>query len=338
MKAVKQIKTGQRFIDDNILRLLIILVLFVVVSCVTKPSLFIQAGNFQSIGKQLAEYGLMALGVGICMISGGIDLSTVYIANLSGIVAGMMMRRFIPTGENSMGYMLFAMATAILVGAMCGAFNGFLISYLNIPAMLATLGTYQLYMGIAIVISNGSTVSGLPTAYTALGTTLILRYIPLAFLVFMLAVIVLTFTMSRTKFGTRVYLVGTNAKSAEFAGININTIIIRTYIISGIVSAVAGLVSLARINSAKADFGSSYTMQCILIVVLGGVNPNGGFGTIPGVAIAVVILQVLSSYLNMFPNISNYYRDLIWGVALIAVLILNHVINKKKTLEKSKMS
>ncbi|MEG1166341.1 MAG: ABC transporter permease, partial [Oscillospiraceae bacterium] len=86
------------------------------------------------------------------------------------------------------------------------------------------------------------------------------------------------------------------------------------------------------------DFGVSYTMQTILIVVLGGVNPDGGFGSIPGVAIAVVILQMISSYLNMFPNISNFYRDLIWGAALIAVLIINFVINKSKTKKLSKAS
>ena len=108
--------------------------------------------------------------------------------------------------------------------------------------------------------------------------------------------------------------------------------------LSGLVSAVAGLLSLARINSAKADFGSSYTMQCILIAVLGGVNPNGGFGTIPGIAIAVVILQMMSSYLNMFPSISNYYRDLIWGMALIGVLIINFVLDRRRTQKLSKIS
>ncbi|MCP1102694.1 simple sugar transport system permease protein [Aequitasia blattaphilus] len=329
-------RTGKK-IDDNILRLLVVLVVFVLIACTTKTSMFMQVGNFQSIGKQLAEYGLMALGVGICMISGGIDLSTVYIANLCGIVSGLMMQRLIPQGEENSGIVILAMLTAIVIGALCGAFNGFLISKLNIPAMLATLGTYQLYMGIAVVISGGSTVSGLPKGYTALGTTLV-GGIPLAFLVFLVAAIVLSFIMSKTKFGTRVYLVGTNEKSAVFAGIKKNSTLIRTYMISGVISAIAGLVSLARINSAKADFGSSYTMQCILIVVLGGVNPNGGFGSIPGVAIAVVILQVLSSYLNMFPDISNYFRDLIWGVALIAVLIINFVINKRKTARLAKLS
>ena len=102
------------------------------------------------------------------------------------------------------------------------------------------------------------------------------------------------------------------------------------YMISGILSAIAGLVSLSRLNSAKADFGTSYTMQTILVAVLGGINPDGGFGNIPGIAFAVIILQTLSSYLNQFPSISNYYRDMIWGVALLAVLVFNITISKKR--------
>lgn len=322
-------KEKKRELDGNMIRLLVILAAFILIASITKPALFLQASNFQSIAKQLAEYGLMALGIGVCMISGGIDLSVVYIANLCGISAGLLMQRMIPEGGNNTSAMLLAMAAAIAIGAICGAFNGMLVSKLNIPAMLATLGTYQLFMGIAVVITNGSTVSGMPSAYTALGTTLVLG-VPLAFVIFLVVVLILSFIMQRTAFGIRVYLVGTNPTSARFAGIKNSSVLIRTYMMSGIVAAIAGLVSLARINSAKADFGSSYTMQCILIVVLGGVNPNGGFGKISGVAVAVVILQVLSSYLNMFPDISNYFRDLIWGVALIAVLIINHVIAKMR--------
>lgn len=321
-------------IDPNILRLLLVLLMFTLLAGITKTGKFMNVGNFQSIAVQLSEYGLMALGVGICMISGGIDLSTVYIANLTGIISGLIMQRMsIAAAGNA--YIFLAVGVAILVGTLCGTFNGFLVSKLRIPAMLATLGTSQLFLGIAVVLSHGSTVSGIPKAYTDLGRLSIFG-IPASFLVFIVAAVVLTIIMSKSKYGKRTYLVGTNAKAASFAGINNVSVLIRSYMISGILSAFAGLLSLARINSAKADFGTSYTMLTILIVVLGGVNPDGGFGSIPGVTIAVVILQLISSYLNMFPNISNYYRDLIWGVALIAVLVINYTINKRKTDKLSK--
>ena len=313
-------------IDGNILRLLAIFVIILAVSGITKGTSFLNVGNLQSMAKTLTEYGLMAVGCGITMISGGIDLSTVYIANLCGILAGLTM-------NESSSSIVLAIIVALVVGALCGIFNGFLVSVLKIPAMLATLGTYQLYMGIAVVASKGSTVSGV-TSFSSFAYMTVAG-IPMPFIVFVLMIVVISFIMGKTKFGKRVHLVGTNEKASKFAGINTVSVLIRTYMLSGIVSAVAGLLSLSRINSAKADFGSSYTMQTILISVLGGINPDGGFGSIPGVAIAVLILQMLSSYLNMFPNISNYYRDLIWGVALIAVLIMNFTIEKRRMVKLS---
>ena len=147
-------------IDGNILRLLAIFVIIIAVSGITKGTSFLNVGNLQSMAKTLTEYGLMAVGCGITMISGGIDLSTVYIANLCGIVAGLTM-------NESGSSIVVAIIVALIVGAACGIFNGFLVSVLKIPAMLATLGTYQLYMGIAIVASKGSTVSGVPTVYSS---------------------------------------------------------------------------------------------------------------------------------------------------------------------------
>lgn len=323
MKKIKNI-------DDNVARLLLLLVAFLVIAGITKGGSFMKLSIFQTMGRQLAEYGLMAVGCGICMISGGIDLSCVYVANLCGIVAGLMMQK------GGMPIPLVILVS-ILVGMLCGAFNGFLISYLKIPAMLATLGSYQLFQGISVVISGGSSVSGIPEAYTSFGTTTVAG-IPVAFLVFLVIVAVMSFIMSKTKYGTKVYLVGTNARCSMFAGIKNKTVIIKTYMLSGLIAGCAGLLSLARINSAKADFGTSYTMQCILIAVLGGVNPNGGFGSVSGIAVAVLVLQVLSSYLNTFPDISNYYRDFIWGAALIGVLIINFTINKRKTAKLAKMT
>ena len=323
-------------IDGNMIRLLIIFAVVFLIASITKGSGFLNVGNMQTMAKTLTEYGLMAIGCGVAMISGGIDLSTVYIANLCAIIGGKLM---VDSGWG----ILPAILASLLIAICCGALNGFLISKLNIPAMLATLGSYQLFMGIAIVIPKGSTVSlqvgaadrGTPkgdmlNAFNGFASLTVLG-IPVPFLVFILMVIIVSLILSITKFGKRVHLVGTNANASRFAGISNVSVIIRAYMLSGLVSAIAGLISLSRLRSAKADFGSSYTMQTILISVLGGINPNGGFGNIPGVFIAVLILQMLSSYLNLFPNVSNYYRDMIWGIALIGVLILNFYIDQRRT-------
>jgi len=327
-------------IDGNILRLVTIMLAIFVIASVTKPNSFLTLANFLSMEKQLVEYGLMAIGVSIAMIAGGIDLSVVYIANLSAIVSGMFMQKFalVATGPEQVFFIALAILLGIITGILCGAFNGFLIARLRIPAMLATLGTMQLYMGIAIVITGGGIVSGLPRPFTLLGSTIVLGIFPLSFVIYILAVIVVAYVISKTKFGTQIHLLGTNSKAAKFAGINNNKVIVKAYMLSGVLGATAGLLSLARINSAKADFGSSFVMLTILIAVLGGVNPDGGKGKIYGIFLATVIVQLISSYLNMFPQISNFYRDMIFGIALIAVLIVNFVLDKKKEVRLIKMN
>ena len=130
-------------IDGNILRLVTIMLAIFVIASVTKPDSFLTLGNFLSMEKQLVEYGLMAIGVSIAMIAGGIDLSVVYIANLSAIISGMFMQKFalVATGPEQIFFIAMAILLGIITGVLCGAFNGFLIARLRIPAMLATLGT-----------------------------------------------------------------------------------------------------------------------------------------------------------------------------------------------------
>ena len=312
-------------VDDSNQRLLIILIAFFFIACISKPGAFLNLPNFQTMGRQVAEYGLMAIGCGLCLISGGIDLSMVYVANLTGIIAGLMMQRM----GGGTASILLAVLSGLLVGILCGLFNGCLVAWIKIPAMLATLGSYQLFMGISIVLSGGSTVSGIPAEFVAISRQN-LAGIPVPFLIFLAIVILLVAVLGRTIYFERLCCTGTNLKAANFSGIRTKRVLMTTYMLSGLLSSIAGLLSLARINSAKADFGSSYTMQCILVAVMGGVNPDGGFGKVSGIALAVLILQMMTSYLNTFPTISNYYRDLIWGVALIGIMILNRALDKRK--------
>lgn len=317
--------------DGNILRLLTIMFTLLIVASITKPDTFLSLANFLSMEKQLVEYGLMAIGVGIAMIAGGIDLSVVYIANLSAIVAGLFMQKFAIaiSGPEQILFIVLGIILGLITGVVCGLFNGFLIAKLRVPAMLATLGTMQLYMGIAIIITGGSIVSGLPLPFAQLGRTNVFGIFTLSFIVYLVIVAFVAYYIGKTKYGLKLYLLGTNEKASRFAGIKNNQIIIRAYMISGVIAASAGLLSLARINSAKADFGSSFVMLTILIAVLGGINPDGGKGKIVGIFLATIIVQLMSSYLNMFPQISNFYRDMIWGIALIAILIVNYTLNKK---------
>jgi simple sugar transport system permease protein len=318
--------------DRNILRLSIFLAAVFLLMTALRPSIFLMPSNFNSMMRQFPEYGIMAIGISLTMITGGMDLAVVGTANLSAIIAAKFLLAEVPRGappEQALPMIIVAVLLALICGLACGAFSGFLIARMRIPAILATLGTQQLFTGIAIVITNGRPQSRLPLLYSQIGNTELWDFIPLPFVIFCAVAIIIGLALSKTRFGPKLYMLGTNAKAARFAGLNNEGILVRTYMISGFLSSIAGLIMMARANSAKADYGASYTMQCILIAVLGGVDPNGGFGKIGGVTIAILILQVLSSGLNMFENVSNFYRDVIWGGVLIIVLVINLVVDGK---------
>lgn len=318
--------------DSNFYRLLILSVMVFFLCAILQPRLFLTQSTFLSIAKQFPEFGILSIGIGLALLTGGIDLSAVAVANLSAILAARLMIAYAPKGTSAgttLLVILISMGVALLTGVICGIINGALISYIGIPAILATLGTQQLFTGIAIVITEGKPQSGLPLAFSMTGNKVIYNILPVPLIIFVLCVVVVGFLLSHTVFGSRVYMMGTNTVAARYAGIRTNTIRIQCYAISGLLASVAGLIMMSRTNSAKADFGSSYTLQCVLIAVLGGVDPNGGKGNVRGIVVAVIILQMLSSTLSMFENISNFYRDIIWGLVLIIVLIANHYINRR---------
>ncbi len=309
--------------DPYVTRLFGILAALVLFFLIVRTSNFLSFGTWQAMGVQFPEFGLMALGVMITMITGGIDLSVVGIANMTSIAAASIMLAMVPPdasgGQATVG-ILVAVLVSLVSGALAGAFNGFLVSVVKIPAILVTLGTLELFTGIAIIITAGKPISGLPTLYGQTFGAKLFGIVPVPLVIFVVVAIAMAVVMHKMAFGSKLYMLGTNATAARFSGLRSTKLLIQTYTISGLCAAVAGLVLLANYNSAKADYGVAYTLLTVLIVVLGGVDPNGGKGKLLGVVLAVVILQILSSGLNMFPDISNFYRPLIYGGVLLLVI------------------
>lgn len=325
--------------DTQFARLLIIFVVALVVMAILNAPAFYSMGNLQAMCYQFPEYAMMAFGVMFTMILGGIDLSVVGMANLVSVVTAMTMLALTPEGsDGSIGIVIVSIIPGVIVGAACGFFNGILVSKLNIPPILATLGSQQLFTGISLALTQGNAISRLPSLYSDMGRMLVGGAIPLALFIFVAVVIVLTIILEKTRYGKSIYMMGTNPTASRFSGLNNNMLTNVTYMISGILSAIAGLIMLANYNSAKADYGTAYQLQCILIVVLGGVNPNGGFGKIGGVTLGILILQILSSALNMYPQISNFYRQLIWGAVLLLVLTINYMAETKQARAIAKAS
>lgn len=318
--------------DNNLLRLIVMLMAVFVIMSALRPGLFLKWDNFSSMAYQFPEYGIMSIAMMLTMLAGGVDLSIVGVANFAGILTVLLLSKIVPRDADP-GYTLFMIGVAVLmaigVGGCCGAFNGMVISKIGVTPILATLGSMQLFTGIALGLTKGRIVIGLPLMYSELGNAAIGGVMPVPLVIYVICAVVIGIILSKTSFGLKLYMMGTNPTAARFSGINNTMVTIRTYMYSGILAAVAGLIMVARTNSAKADFGTSYTLQTVLIALLGGVNPNGGFGTVGGVTVAILILQFLSSGFNMFPFISNFIKDLIWGVVLILVMVINYYGNKR---------
>jgi len=306
-------------------RLIIMLLAVLIGMLILKPAKFFSFINFQTMVAQFPEFGLMSLGIMLCMITGGIDLSVVGIANLASISSGILLKALVAADGSLPWYGIpVSMICGIVIGLVAGILNGTLVAKVNIPPILATLGSYELFLGIGIILTKGKAISKLPMEYSAVIAGKLFGIIPVQLIIFVIMAAIISFLLSRTTYGTRIYMLGTNMKAAEFSGLNTSGLLIKTYALSGICAALGGLVMLANYNSARADYGAVYTLQCILIVVLGGVNPNGGKGRISGVVFSILVLQMLSSGLNMFPQISNFYKSLIWGGVLLLAMTLNY--------------
>lgn len=328
----------RRIVNSNphLWRLIIITILWLAFMAATRFSKFYTLVNFQTMFAQFPEFGLMSLGVMVCMITGGIDLSTVGVANMTGIsMALLMMKIGGETGSISPAWIPVLFVLAILIGMLTGAINGILISKVHIPPILATLGTGQLFTGIGLVLTNGSAISGFPSEYSYSINNRIFG-IPIQFLIFAVVAVILAVLLGKTTYGKKLILTGTNQNVAKYSGLKVDLILIKTYIISGICSALGGMIMLANYNSARSDYGSNYTLQCIMIVVLGGVNPNGGKGKISGVLLAIFLVKALETGINRFPQISSYYISLIWGLVLILVMVFNYFADNNIKLFKKK--
>ena len=311
--------------DDNIGRLILMIVLIMIVMTWLSPSKFLNLYNFESLSFLFPELGILAIAMLVAMLTGGIDLSVIGIANLSAIVAGLFFHAWIGTDAIRAGEGGFVtpigIALALAIGMIAGAVNGVLVTRLRITPILATLGTGQIFTGIALVLTGGPAIVGFPAAWNLIGNGKLFG-LAAPLVVFLVVGSAIAFLIERTSFGVSLQLIGTNPKAALFAGIERARLIFWSFVLSGGLAALAGILLSARTNAAKSDYGTSYLLQAVLIAVLGGTNPSGGRGTVMGVSLAVIALMLLSSGLQIL-RFSNHLIDFVWGAFLVLVVAAN---------------
>ena len=322
--------------ENQTLRLFIItLVIFFGFSIVLGDKFF-SIRNLQSMAVQFPEFGILAFAIMITMLTGGIDLSIVGTANLSAIAAALVLTRL--SGEGGAGVPLeasipLAMVAALAVASVCGLFNGFLVAKIGIVPILATLGTGSLYTGLSYVITGGPAITTTQLAFIGNGSV---AGVPIPVIVFIVLAIAFAVLLNRTSFGFNVYMLGTNARAALFSGISDVKVLVRTYWLAGLVAGIAGIIFLARANSAKPDYGASFILLTVLIAILGGISSTGGFGTVSGLVLSVLSIQFLSTGLNMLmlelsgSSAAIFFRQFAWGALLLLVMVVNYYVEQRR--------
>ncbi len=305
--------------------LLGLLALVLIAFTALKSGTLWKVDTWRAMAMQFPEYGVMTLGVMFCFISGNIDVSFVALGDFAAIIACRLMLQVsegaIPESQTGL-IIILAILLALVIGAVGGYINGNLISRLGIPPILATLATQLVFGGLSIAITKGYAVSGIPPIYSEIGHKYLFGFLPVPMLIFLVLFFICAFLLKYTTYGRKLYMIGSNTKAARFSAINTTRMINVTFVINGLFATVGALLMVSTMNSAKADYGSSYLMRCILILVLAGVLPVGGIGKISNVFISVVTIQIITSGVNMFAELNAYYSSLFSAALLLIVLMV----------------
>jgi simple sugar transport system permease protein len=296
---------------------------------VALPTKFLRLLNFQSMVSQIPEFGLLAIAMMIAMITGGIDLSVVSITNLTGVIAALILKNMITpemAGSQALLMMVFAVVAAIALSVLCGLLNGVVITKFGVPPILATLGSQGLFLGIAIAITEGHGISTFPEKFLFIGSGQV-GVIPMPFIIFIGVALIVHLFLNKTRLGLSLYMVGSNPMVSKFAGVNNDNVLIKTYMMTGLLAGISSVIMISRVNSMRPGYGYAYLLQAILVVILGGVDPYGGFGSVLGVVMGIFILQVLQSGFNILA-FTPFFKKFIWGFMLLVVMIINFFVAK----------
>jgi simple sugar transport system permease protein len=302
-----------------LLRLFTLLAVLLVLFALLLGGKLFNGAAIRSMAFQLPELGVLSLAMMIPLLSGGLDLSIIATANLAALAAAYVFTHFGLTGG---GAGVFVWHVAALLAAFCvagaiGLLNGTVIAYLGVSPILATLGTMTMVKGIAVGLTHGGVIAGFPPFMVFMGNGSVFG-VPVVMIVFVAVAIPVSVLLTRTPFGNIVAMLGSNQQAVRYSGIDTRRVLVKVYILSASLSAVAGLLMMARFNSANAAYGESYLLITILAAVLGGIDPAGGFGKVSGLVLSLVILQLVSTAANLL-NISQFLSLALWGAILLGV-------------------
>ena len=289
---------------------------------------FLTARNLLNIVRQISVMGLIAIGVTMVIITGGIDLSSGSVLALAAVVATSLAQRLDWAEIKFPGLdvpVLVPIVAALVIGALCGLVNGSLIARFKIPPFIATLGMMTVARGFALIYSERP-VSGLKESYTYIGQGEPFG-IPVPIIILALVALAAHVLLNNTRFGRHIYALGGNEQAARISGINISRVKIGVYTIAGLLAGLSGLVLSSRIGSGQPGLGLGYELDAIASAVIGGTSLSGGIGTIWGTIVGALIIGVLNNGLDLL-NVSAYWQTIVKGSIIVIAVIIDERKNR----------
>ena len=295
----------------NIYRSVLILLVICIFATILSPS-FLSVTNLFNVFKQITVAGVVGCGMTFVILTGGIDLSVGSILGLSGVLAAGVLE--------STGNLAFAIALALAVGVICGAINGFFVSFCEIPPFISTLGMMTLLRGCVLVYTKGSPISIKSDAYKFFGKGAIAG-IPVPVIILILLFLLAHYILTQTSYGRSIYAFGGNREAARLSGISTRFTEWMAYTINGLLCGIAGVILTARLGSAQSTSGTGIEMDAIAAVILGGTSLSGGVGFVLPTVVGAMIMGIIDNILTLM-NVNPHATNIVKGaVILIAVLV-----------------
>ncbi len=302
---------------SNIFVVLVALIVLCIALSIASPW-FATQKNLINIVLQAAINATLACGMTFVILTGGIDLSVGSIVALAGIVLGIIVKAEIPLAA--------ALLVCVLIGGFCGLVNGLLVTRLNLPAFIATLGTMSIARGAALYIAGGRSISGFSGKLNFIGSGTILG-IPVMIIIMALTFIIGMFILKYTRTGRYIYAIGGNMEATRLSGINTNRYTLLVYIICGLTAGLAAVLLTARLDSAQPVAGEGYELDAIAATVIGGTSLDGGEGRLSGTIIGALMIAVLNNGLNLL-NVSSYIQQVVIGIVIVLAVTFDRIRSK----------
>ena len=297
-----------------------ILLLMIIIMLILSP-VFRTSRNFVSILLQVSINGILALGMGMVITTGGIDLSVGSMLALASVTIGVMV------GANP-DNILMGVFTAVAVCSFFGFLNGLLIAVFNIAPFVATLATQLVVRGVAYVISGGYALTLTSAKFRMIGGGKMFGFVPNPVVIFIVVAGIVFVLMHHTRFGRYVYATGGNFNAAIASGVNVFRTQLVTYTLMGAACGIAGVILASRINAGQPNIGVGYELDAIAACVIGGTSFTGGVSTVPGIIIGILIIGVIYNGMNLL-QVSSYYQIIAKGMLILIAVLLDLAMNKK---------